>query len=319
MFAARGMAVSASVFFLLYLTLSLAICCWWNRIFGYSRTLPAKHRADVLFALRMFPAMAAAAVTAAFIVPSFLLLEPRAIEEPFGVLPLGLSICGISLAVFGAAKATLALMRASRMIGRWTSQAKAIPSHVSVPVLSVGPSAPALTAAGILRPRVLLSGAAQFALNESELQTALRHEVAHVRRRDNLKKLLLCFVAFPGMKKLETAWMEATEMAADDAAVSNVGEALDLAATLIKLSKLNSMGVRHEDRPNELMTAFVLCSASLLNARVERLIAWSEDPQARKYSPWYAAAAALTTVAFFAVIYGHLLAQVHKATEWLVR
>jgi hypothetical protein len=319
MFAARGMAVSASVFFLLYLALSLAICCWWNRIFGYGRTLPAKHRADVLFALRMFPAMAAAAVTAAFIVPSFLLLEPRAIVEPVGALPLVLGVCGIGLAVFGATNAALALKRAARMVGRWTNQAKVIPSHVPVPVLSVGPPAPALTATGILRPRVLLSGAAQFVLNESELQTALRHEVAHVRRRDNLKKLLLCFVAFPGMKNLETAWMEATEMAADDAAVSNVSEALDLAATLIKLSKISATGIRQEDRPNELMTAFVLCSASLLNARVERLIAWSEDRRARKYSPWYAAGAALVTIVLFTVTYSQLLAQVHDATEWLVR
>jgi Zn-dependent protease with chaperone function len=67
------------------------------------------------------------------------------------------------------------------------------------------------------------------------LQTALNHEVAHVSRRDNLKKLLLRFVAFPGMSGLETAWLEATEMAADDAAVSTAGDALDLAAALIKL------------------------------------------------------------------------------------
>ena len=81
-----------------------------------------------------------------------------------------------------------------------------------------------------------------------------------MRRRDNLKKLLLRFVAFPGMAGLEAAWLEATEMAADDAAVSNAGEALDLAAALIKLSRLgpveapvdltaalvHSPGVRHE-------------------------------------------------------------------------
>ena len=46
---------------------------------------------------------------------------------------------------------------------------------------------------------MLLSGAAELVLTTNELQTALNHEIAHVRRRDNLKKLLLRFVAFPGM------------------------------------------------------------------------------------------------------------------------
>ena len=66
----------------------------------------------------------------------------------------------------------------------------------------------------------------------------MNHEIAHVRRRDNLKKLLLRFVAFPRMAGLEAAWIEATEMAADDAAVLNASEALDLAAALLKLSRI---------------------------------------------------------------------------------
>ncbi len=328
MFAARGIAVFSSVFFLVYMALSLAVCCLWRRMSGYSQKLPARHCADLLFALRVFPLVAAAAVTAAFTVPSFLLLEPRSIEEPVGGMPLALGLCGLGLAVFGAANATVALTRASRVIAGWVSQAKVVESQVPIPVLRIDGVVPALAAAGILRPRVLLSGAAQFVLNENELQTALRHEVAHVRRRDNLKKLLLRFVAFPGMRNLETAWLEATEMAADDAAVGSAGEALDLAAALIKLSKMSAgREVRsrqdrpNEDRPSALMTAFAHCSASLVNARVERLIAWSEEPPiaARKCSPWYAAAVALAMAAAFAVTYSQLLVRVHTATEWLVR
>jgi len=62
--------------------------------------------------------------------------------------------------------------------------------------------------------------------------------MAHAHRRDNLKKLLFRFCAFPGMSRLEAAWCEAEEMAADDAAVASVGDALDLASALIKLSRL---------------------------------------------------------------------------------
>jgi Zn-dependent protease with chaperone function len=160
-----------------------------------------------------------------------------------------------------------------------------------------------------------MSGAAEFILTPKELQTALQHELAHVRRRDNLKKLLLRLVAFPGMSGLETAWLEATEMAADDAAVSSIGEALDLAAALIKLSRVSS------ERPAELTAALMHSPAGLMNARVERLIAWEERRkiQAPRYSPWYGFCAGLAIVVGFAVTYGQLLARVHTATEWLVR
>ena len=118
------------------------------------------------------------------------------------------------------------------------------------------------------------------------------------------------------MAGLEAAWLEATEMAADDAAVSNAGEALDLAAALIKLSRLGPV-----EAPIDLTAALVHSPASLMNARVERLIAWSDDRLAlpHRFSPWYGLGAALATVAAFAVSYSRLLVHVHTATEWLVR
>jgi hypothetical protein len=137
-----------------------------------------------------------------------------------------------------------------------------------------------------------------------------------VHRRDNLRKLVLRLVAFPGMSALESAWREATEMAADDAAVSNASEALDLAAAVIKLSRLASL-----ETPAALTTALVHSSASSLNARVERLIAWTEPGQdtAPQYSVRYLLFAATAGVITLAVTYSELLVRVHTATEWLVR
>jgi len=153
-------------------------------------------------------------------------------------------------------------------------------------------------------------------LTERELQTALRHEVVHVRRRDNLRKLVLRFVAFPGMAELESAWREASEMAADDAAVSSATEALDLAAAVIKLSRLASL-----EAPAELTTALVHSPAECVNARVERLIAWGErrSTPAPRYSWGYALCAAAAVVVTVVVTYSQLLVRVHAATEWLVR
>ena len=316
MFAARGIAVSFSVFVMVYCVLSLAVCLCWRTIRLHSQGHPVRRIADLLFALRMFPLFTAALITAAFTVPSFLLLEPRMIDEPLGGIPLAFGTCGLILGTFGIVNAGIAIRRASRTISTWTHAAQPIGSCAQVPVLRISQVVPAMTAAGIVRPRVLLSGAAESLLTAGELQTALNHEIAHVRRRDNLKKLLLRFVTFPGMSALEASWLEATEMAADDAAVSNHTQALDLAAALLKLSQLGPV-----EPAMDLTAALVHSPTSLMSARVERLIAWNDERLAprKRFSPWYGLGAAVTTIAVFAFTYGQLLAHVHTATEWLVR
>lgn len=315
MFALRGIAVSFSVFLIVYCATSLAVLCTWNRAYQLFRNLPVQRLGDLFFALRIFPLVVAALITAAFAIPSFLLLEPRSIVEPMGDVPLALALFGSGLAIFGLTNAVLALLKASRTVSAWSNTAQEIPSPVPVPILRIRRSVPALTAVGILRPRILLSGSAEFLLNGNELRTALHHELAHIRRRDNFKKFLLRFVAFPGMRGLEAAWLEASEMAADDAAVSSTADALDLATALLKLSRLKA------DEPSpDLTAALVQGHAAIINARVERLISWSDGP---KGSPDFSAKSVIAMVvpilAVFAITYGSLLADVHRATEWLIR
>jgi len=316
MFAARGIAVSLSVFVIVYWTLSLAVCLSWQRIWRYSQSSPVRRRADWLFALRMSPLIFAGLITAAFTVPSFVLLEPRAIDEPVGRIPQMLSLCVVALGMLGVGNAVRAAREAGRRVGAWVKDAQPVESGSSLPVLRISRVAPAMMATGILRPRVLLSNAAESVLTAGELRTALSHEMEHVRRWDNLRKLLLRLVAFPGLGALEAAWLEVSEMAADDAAVTNAVEALDLAAALIKLARLDPL-----DPPLDLAAAILHGPASIMNSRVERLLAWSERlrVQPQRYSVWYGPSVALATMTMLAVTYSQLLACVHAATEWLVR
>ncbi len=316
MFALRGLDVSFAVFVLIYCALSLAVVLTWRKALGWLQQNPVHRVSNILFALRMFPLLTALLITAAFTVPSFLLLEPRAIEEPLEGFPLALGMTGIGLAVYGIYNAIHALIRANKNVSEWTRDSESSEAPVPVPVVRIRRSIPAMTAAGILHPKVLVSGSAEFMLTPAELQVALNHELAHVRRRDNLKKLVMRFVAFPGMAGLESAWLEATEMAADDAAVSNTGEALDLAAALIKLSRM-----ARPEESSDLTAALIHSPSSLMNARVERLISWSEDRRisSSSLSIRYGAAAFLMTLAVFAHSYTHLITKVHTATEWLMR
>jgi beta-lactamase regulating signal transducer with metallopeptidase domain len=316
MFAVRGLAVALSVFVIVYCALSLAVCLGWKRFSLHAQRSPARRAADLLFAFRMLPLAASLAVTAMFTVPSFLLLEPRSIDEPVGGITLALSLCGALLVLFGVVHTLAAAWRSSRTVAGWLGGAERVESSVPVPVLRIARKLPAMTAAGIFRPKVLLSGAAEFVLTVNELHCALRHEMAHVQRCDNLRKLLLRCVAFPGMAGLEAVWLEATEMSADDAAVSNAGEALDLAAALIKVSRLGP-----PESHAELTAALVHSRASVMNVRVKRLIAWNESRlvPAPGYSLWYGLGVAIAVATAFSVTYSQLLLRVHTATEWLVR
>ena len=197
MFATRGIAVSFSVFAMVYCVLSVAVCVAWHKILAHTRVRSVRGKADFLFVLRLFPFATAAIITAAFTVPSFLLLEPRSIDEPIGGLSMTFGLFGMLLAIFGTANAALAWRRARRAVRQWTAHAETIPASAPVRVVRIGQTLPAMTAAGILRPRVLISNAAEFLLTSNEFQTALNHEVAHVRRRDNLKSCFCASWRFP--------------------------------------------------------------------------------------------------------------------------
>ncbi len=211
MYAIRGILVSFSIFVLIYGVLSLAVCTTWRRLRVHSYRSPQRRRADLLFVLRMAPFVLAAAVTLVLAVPSFLLLEPRVERETMGAMPLLLGACGFAVMVAGIWNAAGAWMRASRMIAGWSRHAillcsSRVDSQKAVSVLLSSGIAPPLTAAGILRPTVWLSRSAEFVLTGRELTSALRHEVVHVSRRDNLRKLLLRLVVFPGMAGLPRLW-----------------------------------------------------------------------------------------------------------------
>jgi len=319
MFALRGLAITSSVFAIVYGLLSLIMALAWRRIREMIRHQPIRRVAGVLFALRMAPLAGALLLSLALTAPSFVLLEPRGIVEPIGVFSLIVGICGLLILIFGFVNTLLALRTASRTISGWMNGAQHFPGLAPLPIMRTLRVAPAMTAVGILRPRILFSGAAQLKLEPGEFRSAINHEIAHVRSHDNLKKLLLQFVAIRGgggLRELEDAWLEASEMAADYSAVSNISEALDLASALIKLCRLGPLQTSAQLK----MVSFSHSSMDVVNKRVARLMHWTEQSRStHRHFDWYGVGCGLTVVAVLGVSYNHLLMGIHLATEWLVR
>jgi Zn-dependent protease with chaperone function len=313
MFAARCIGVSLAVFVLLYVFLSVAVSRGWKLMRRVFRPQSARSAADLLFVLRILPLSLASVVTLGFTLPSFLWLEPHSTNEAIGTAPLALGFCCLILLGAGITRASMAQLRASRALVKWLDGSTIMESSDAVPVFRTGNNAPTLTVAGVCAPKVLVSEAAVAMLNPRELRSALRHEIAHVLRYDNLKKLLFRFAAFPAMADLEHAWSEETEMAADDAAVSSFHDALDLAAALIKVSRLGPMKSSGE------LTMALLHSSTALSTRVQRLVAWNKAQKPQTHGKWFYALPAAAMVIGVVTTYGSVLTQMHAVTEWLVR
>lgn len=311
MFAARGIAVSLTFFVLLYAFLSLLVAFAWR---GLERLRTAeKSLADWLFVLRVLPLVASIVITLAFVVPSFQLLEPRSIHEDMGVMPLALGACALLLIAWGCFRVIITQTTTSRVVARWLEGAHPLDAGAEAVTFRSSREAPPLTLVGVRKPRVLVSESTVALLSSDELHIALKHELAHVRSRDNLKKLVFRFSPFPGMAKLESAWSQAAELAADDAAVSNRHDAIDLAAALVKLSRLLPVEVAPA-----CTVGFVTGSISV---RVARLLAWDEAGKTRpaRVHRWYAIPPVLAALICVLATYGPALALTHEVTEWIVR
>jgi Zn-dependent protease with chaperone function len=315
MFIARGIGISLALFLLLYVPVSLAVSRGWKLLRATVQPPTTRACASLLFALRMLPFGLAFLFTLLFTLPSFLLLEPRSTDEAIGTAPLMLGLSCLALLLAGIVQAAAAQLKSSRALMKWLEGSTFMDSVNAVPVFRTGRASPSLTVAGVCVPKVLVSEAALAALTPAELRTALKHEMAHARSCDNLKKLFFRFSVFPGMAGLERAWREQTELAADDAAVSCSQDALDLASALIKVSRLTTL------QQQAALTTGLLHSSTALGERVQRLVSWEEKPAStvgRKYSH-YALPSLGGALVLLVATYGSMLSGLHQVTEWLVR
>jgi hypothetical protein len=311
MFAMREVAVSLTCFVLLYGLFSALVAIVWRPLKPLH--VAQQSVATLLFGLRILPLLASVVITVVLVMPSFQRLEPRSAGEGMGTVPLALGVCALLLIAYGCFQVIAVEINSTRVVTRWLEGSRPLQTNVgSAVALQSRPEAPPLTLVGVRSPKILVSESTLTLLSHDELQIALKHELQHMKSRDNLKKLIFRCCPFPGMAKLEGAWSEAAELAADDAAVSNPCDAVDLAAALVKLSRL----VPVEAAP--------LCAVGFvtdsLSQRVASLLTWDEASKARRVHirTWFVIPPVVAASLLVSVAYGPVLALTHHVTEWLV-
>jgi len=307
-FVLRAMMVSLAFFALVYSFLSLSIMVAWRVLCSWD--LEKHIGAPTLFTIRVFPFVISAAISLFLTLPSFLLLEGHSLDEDIGTFVL--SACAILMLGAGLYRVCAAEARTRRVISACLGRAIDRQLSSAAPAIILAQSITPVMLVGIRTARILVSASACEVLSEGELQAAVRHEKAHFRSRDNLKKAILNCLPFPCMTSLEEAWQQASELAADDCAVTSRNEALDLAAALIKLARY----FPSQAMP-DLATGLVSTLRSV-TSRVERLMAWKESSGVSPYRRRCVIAVAVSALIGLAVKLGPTLVLVHSLTDRLV-
>jgi hypothetical protein len=312
MYFLRALLISLSQFVLVYGLSHLLIAFGWKLWHRHNSRSTPRSSANALFLLQVAPCVLAMLTVASLTIPSFIRFEPRVGEEELGAPIVLLSTVCLGLFTTGILRALRAMLATRRTTSGWFHEATPVVSSSGQPILESGPNTPPLVVVGLWRPTLFVSSSASGLLNDDELRLAIAHESVHIRRHDNLKKLLLRLLNIPG-NSIERSWLAAVEVDADRHAVRTKHEALSLASALVKASKLKIPTA-------ELAMNFNSEAADLLRLRVEHLLRWEDSSQEGETKMWALASLALAGMSATLVLsYPVLLVAMHEFSEILVR
>ncbi|HEY2846768.1 MAG TPA: M56 family metallopeptidase, partial [Pyrinomonadaceae bacterium] len=250
----------------------------WRVVSDRIEFLSPAARARVIIGLRVMPVVLAVVFVAAFVVPSYLLLEPQESGEIVS-LKMGLIALASSIAVLVAVFRVVRTWYVTRrLLKNWLSNSTDITvAGIDGRVHLIEHPFPVIGVIGVFRSRVFVARHVLDALDENELAAAIYHENGHRASFDNLKRsvLRMCrdLVILPIGGRLDDAWAETAESAADEhAAQRGSASALDLASALVKIAKLVPSGTT----PVLPVGAYLVEKGDEISSRVEHLIALSE-------------------------------------------
>ena len=222
---------------------AVSVAAGWPRLVRSVGTMAARQRAQVLAALRAAPFVVGLSTSLTFS-GVFLRFEPRGTTESPGILLAAAAAAAGVLLVIASVRAWRSL-RASRECARLlrTSGAR---SHGMDPIRLwvVETPYPIAAVTGLLRPRLLVSSRLLRECPPEEMDAILRHEAAHIRRRDNVLRAFMLAVPDPLQfgatgRAIQAAWSAAAEQAADDEAAGDRPEGrADLAAALVRVARM---------------------------------------------------------------------------------
>lgn len=269
---------------------------------------------------RALPAAGSLFAAGALVAPAFTAFEPLGRRGVPGPVVVALAAFAAALVLASAVIAMHAAVVSFRIERRWLRRATPMPveTPAGVPAYCIDAPDPIVALVGVFSPKLVAARMVIDACNPAELARIVAHERGHLQARDNLKRWLMTCAPdalrwTPLHDEMVTAWSEAAEDAADDAATGDAGRArLDLAALLLKIARLGSP-------PAPMPGTSPLVPVDGLERRVRRLLAAGPAPEADGGRPWRLAGAALLVTALVTVMTPAALHAIYEATEAVIR
>jgi beta-lactamase regulating signal transducer with metallopeptidase domain len=222
---------------------AVAIAASWPRALRASGAMAARPRAQVLASLRAAPFAVGLAGSVAFS-SVFLRFEPRDTTESPGIVLMAVAIAAAALLVAAALRAWRSLRASRECVRLIETSGKRSTGVDGVPMWVVDTPYPIAAVTGLLRPRLVVSTRLLRECPPEEMDAILRHEAAHIRRRDNVLRAFMLAVPDPLQfgatgRAIQTAWAAAAEQAADEEAAGDRPEGrADLAAALVRVARM---------------------------------------------------------------------------------
>ncbi|MGH9802425.1 MAG: M48 family metalloprotease [Blastocatellia bacterium] len=249
MYELLGISLALSGLLTFNAVASLLAASFWRALHNRAQSWSAVMRSQVLFALRVFPGVAAIICVITLLIPAYIAHEPRHKTEELSLklaLLAAVSAAGLLLAAW---RGLAAWMATRSLISDWLRNSEPINlPQAPVPAYLLRHQFPVIAVVGTFRPRLFIASHLLDSLSKEELAAAIAHECGHLSARDNLKRALLracrdALTIVPCGRLLDREWAAASEAAADEFAARNGGVvALDLAAALVKIARLVPAG-----------------------------------------------------------------------------
>jgi Zn-dependent protease with chaperone function len=324
-----SISLCCAVFFIVLAGTSALCLCARRLSRPAASSLTPIAAANLLFTMRILPVFLASLATFGFVLPALLKFEPRSTGELVGWPLLGLAILGGVIVMVMLVRAATVLLFTRIVEAKWHRHSKKLLlENIDVPVYCLdGTGAGSVLAVlGFFRPKIFVARQVLDTLTPAELMAAVEHERAHVNSFDNLKQLVLKVTRVPRWPRIfgeaDSTWTNASEIAADEAALASGISVLDLSSALIKVATLSTHAVVGKAVAASHLVPIE--SGSCLHARVDHLQkilagynATPDAPPRRRMGRIFIPLAIATMG--YAVCISTVLPWVHEALETLVR
>jgi Zn-dependent protease with chaperone function len=310
--------VAIASYFAISTLLATGVSAWWRT------ARPSALDASRLLAIRLLPAAGGLLLTACIVAPAFLRFEPAQAGERPGPVLLALGSAGFIVLLAGAARVLRAVFLTHRLRRQWLASASSLPAlDGQTPAHLIDVSYPVVAIVGISRPVLVVSRTVVGGCSADEMQLIAAHERAHLRARDNLKRLAID--GCPDVlhwtrvgRDIAAAWSAMAEDAADDAATGgDRGARMALARVLVRVARMAVNGAQGVERRVAPELASALVGLNGVERRVRRL-AESEPAPCGSRAGLYVGLSLLTAALAAAAANDRLLAIAYNVAETVV-